>query len=60
METTTINIRHVHGSDLTGHIWGTIQVSSSEWKNSDGTPWTEPPPGIKKKDGFMFKQYSVN
>ena len=45
---TTINIHQVHGSEPTGHLWGSIQVLNSEWKNSNGTPWTEPLPGKKK------------
>ena len=47
-ESITIHIHQVHGNELARYSWATIEFFNSEWKNSDGTPWTEPLPGKKK------------
>ena len=43
-----IDIRQVHGDELARYSWNTLEFFKSEWKNSDGTPWTELP-GEKNK-----------
>lgn len=47
-ESITINIHVAHGN-ITGDLWGSIQILNSEWKDSKGRLWTEPSPGKKKK-----------
>ena len=42
-ESIIIDIRQAHGNEPVRYLWGQIEVFKSEWKNSDGTPWTELP-----------------